>query len=282
LPQHFPKAALVNQSTDDQNANEGLVMPSELLFEADRYARDFARNGYFIQEGVISDPDVDHLRTAVARIPNGEEVRRRRGVYGVRNLLEICPAVEELARQTQIRQFVTPVLGESAFAVRAIFFDKVPGANWSLFWHQDNVISVSARVDVPGYIGWSNKAGVWQVQPPAPILANMLAVRVHLDDCGLENGPLRVLPGSHRFGWLDDQLDNWKKRVPEVICEVRCGGIVTMCPLLLHASARSAADGHRRVIHIEYACGELPEGLEWNNRVGRLNQRDSPCVHFRV
>jgi Phytanoyl-CoA dioxygenase (PhyH) len=249
-------------------------MPREFPFEPDRYAQDFARDGYFIQEAVLSAAAVERLRAAVARIPNGEEVRRRRGVYGVRNLLEICPAVEELARQTQIRQFVTPVLGERAFAVRAIFFDKVPGANWSLFWHQDNVISVVAHVDVPGYIGWSNKVGVWQVQPPALVLANMLAVRVHLDDCGLENGPLRVLPGSHRSGWVDEQLDDWKTRVPEVVCEVRRGGVVTMCPLLLHASAKSAAPGHRRVIHIEYACDNLPQGLEWNNRVGGLEERD--------
>jgi ectoine hydroxylase-related dioxygenase (phytanoyl-CoA dioxygenase family) len=189
-------------------------------------------------------------------------------VYGVRNLLEICPGVVALARQPSIRQFVTPVLGAGAFAVRAIFFDKVPGSNWSLFWHQDNVISVAARAEVPGYTGWSNKAGVWQVQPPAPVLANMLAVRIHLDDCGPENGPLRVLPGSHRFGWLDAQLDDWKRRVPEVICTVGLGGVVTMCPLLLHGSARSAAVDHRRVIHIEFACDELPGGLEWRNRVG--------------
>ncbi len=97
-------------------------------------------------------------------------MRRKRGVYGVRNLLEICPPVEELARQSNIRQWVTPVLGESAFAVRATYFDKVPGSNCSLFWHQDNVISVAARVEVAGYGGWSNKAGVWRVQPPRRFL----------------------------------------------------------------------------------------------------------------
>ena len=96
-------------------------MPSDSPFEADRYAQDFAREGYSIREGVLSDVEVDCLRTAVARIPDGEEVRRKRGVYGVGNLLEICPAVEELAQQANIRQFVTPVLGEGAFAVRAIF-----------------------------------------------------------------------------------------------------------------------------------------------------------------
>jgi Phytanoyl-CoA dioxygenase (PhyH) len=243
-------------------------MRNHASVDPDQYAADFARDGYYIREGVVSKEDVDAMRDAVAQLPNGEEVRRKRGVYGVRNLLEICPSVEDLARQPYIRQWVTPVLGEHAFAVRAIFFDKIADSNWSLFWHQDNVISVAERVDVPGFVGWSNKAGVWQVQPPAQVLARMIAVRVHLDDCGPDNGPLRVLPGSHRFGWLDEQLDEWKRRVPEVICVVGCGGVVTMCPLVLHASAKAEVVGHRRVIHIEYACDDLPEPLEWNNRVG--------------
>jgi len=237
-------------------------------FEVKRYAADFARDGYFIQESVIAADEVERLREAVAQIPNGDAVRRKRGVYGVRNLLEICPEVQKLARRSHVRQFVTPLLGDGAFAVRAIFFDKVPDANWSLFWHQDNVVSVAQRIDAPGFTGWSCKAGVWQAQPPAHVLARMVAVRVHLDDSGPDNGPLRVLPGSHRFGWLDEQLDEWKRRVPEVVCAVRCGGVVTMCPLTLHASSPSQMASHRRVIHIEYACDDLPDGLEWNNRVG--------------
>lgn len=243
-------------------------MQTSMEFDTAHYARTFARDGFAIIEGVLPSEDIERLREAVARIPTGDEVRRKQAVYGVRNLLEVCPEVRCLSGRPQVRQFVTPVLGEGAFAVRAIFFDKVPGANWSLFWHQDNVVSIAARRDVPGFIGWSCKAGVWQVQPPADVLARMIAVRVHLDDCGPENGPLRVLPGSHRSGWLDDQLDDWKRRVPEVVCTIGCGGIVAMCPLTLHASAPSEAPAHRRVIHIEYAADELPGGLEWNNRVG--------------
>src|SRR5262249_7851407 len=130
-----------------------------------------------------------------------------------------------------------------------------------------NVIAVKERLEVPGFVGWSQKAGVWQVQPPVEVLGHMMAVRVHLDDCGANNGPLRVLPGSHRFGWLDHELDAWRARVAEVVCTVQCGGIVAMCPLILHASAPSETADHRRVIHIEYAAGELPAGLDWNNRV---------------
>ena len=156
-------------------------------FDALRYAAEVRRDGYAIINGVLSDDDVAQLRTSVASIPNREEVRRRRGVYGIRNLLEICPAVQRLAAQPSIRRLVTPILGDSAFGVRAIFFDKVPGANWSLGWHQDSVISVAERREVPGFVAWSRKAGVWQVQPPAEVLARMLAVRVHLDDCGADN-----------------------------------------------------------------------------------------------
>lgn len=248
-------------------------MPSRVSADTERmdattgYVDAFRQDGYYICENVISDDDIERLRGAVVEIPRGEEVRRKRNVYGVRNLLEVCPAVARLAAEPHVRRFVTPILGDHAFAVRAIFFDKVQDANWSLFWHQDNVISVAEQRESPDFVGWSQKAGVWQVQPPAEVLANMVAVRVHLDDCGADNGPLRVLPGSHRCGWIDD-LDDWKARVPEVVCTVGCGGVVAMCPLTLHASAPSVAGGHRRVIHVEYACDELPHGLAWNNRVG--------------
>jgi hypothetical protein len=227
----------------------------------------FTEAGYFIVDDVLSDVDIKRLRSAIAGLPAGEEVLRRRGVYGVRNLLVICPQVRELASDERIRRLVAPILGDGAFAVRAVFFDKLPGANWSLFWHQDNVIAVNRRLDLPDFTGWSNKAGVWQVQPPAEILSRMVALRVHLDDCGPANGPLRVLPGSHRYGWLDDELDAWKARVPEVVCLARAGGVVGICPLILHASAAAEAPGHRRVIHLEYANEKLPDGLDWNSRV---------------
>jgi ectoine hydroxylase-related dioxygenase (phytanoyl-CoA dioxygenase family) len=238
-----------------------------MQFDPAQYALDFQEAGYYICENVLSRADVLRLRQAIVEVPAGDEVRRKRSVYGVRNLLEICPAVRELAVDPRIRQLVDLVLGDAAFAVRAIFFDKASNANWSLFWHQDNVISVRERKEAPGFVGWSRKAGVWQVQPPAEVLAGMMALRVHLDDSRVDNGPLRVLPGSHRFEWIDD-LDDWKQRVPEVICTVGCGGIVAMRPLLLHASAVSESADRRRVIHMEFAKDVLPHGLQWNNRVG--------------
>jgi ectoine hydroxylase-related dioxygenase (phytanoyl-CoA dioxygenase family) len=231
------------------------------------YVQQIERDGYSIVENVISRDDVRVLIDAVAALPIGDEIRRKRSTYGVRNLLEICPGVRKLAAFAPIRSLVTPILGDACFAARAIFFDKTPDANWKLGWHQDSVISVRERIEVPGFVGWSQKAGVRQVQPPAEVLANMLAIRVHLDESHADNGPLRVLPGSHKFGWLDDEIDAWKRNVAEIVCQVSAGGVVAMRPLLIHASSASVEPTHRRVIHIEFAAEELPGGLEWNQRV---------------
>ncbi len=143
-----------------------------------------------------------------------------------------------------------------------------------LGWHQDSVISVAEKKETPGFLAWGQKAGVWQVQPPADILARMVAVRVHLDDCGEGNGPLRVLPGSHRHGWLDEDIGEWKRRVPEVSCTVEQGGLVLMCPLILHASSKAISPSHRRVIHMEFAAEDLPNGLRWNTRIFENQQYD--------
>lgn len=243
-------------------------MARRLEFDAAEYAQCFRELGYGVFPCVLGPTAVECLREAIVDIPEGDGVRRKRNVYGVRNLLETSPAVRRLAGSAEIRQFVTPVLGESAFAVRAVFFDKVPDANWGLGWHQDSVISVRERHEVDGFTAWGQKAGVWQVQPPPEILAEMVAVRVHLDDCGPANGPLRILPGSHRHGWLDDEIGEWKRNVAEVECVVQSGGVVSLCPLTLHASSKSLSPGHRRVIHIEFAAHDLPVPLEWNARVG--------------
>jgi hypothetical protein len=257
-------------SHPDQNCRDGLFAINPVMdLEPTEYAARFRNHGFAVFPRLLPDVEVDRLKAAIEAIPDCDAVRRKRSVYGVRNLLDLSPDVRTLAALPEVRQLVTPVLGEDAFASRAIFFDKVPGANWALGWHQDRVIAVSEPRDVPQFLGWGQRAGVWQVQPPPEILAAMVAVRIHLDECGPENGPLRVIPGSHGHGWLDDEISRWKHDVEPVTCLVSAGGAITMCPLILHASSKAISPSHRRVIHIEYARGELPGGLEWHRRIGR-------------
>jgi ectoine hydroxylase-related dioxygenase (phytanoyl-CoA dioxygenase family) len=223
-------------------------------------------DGYEIVEGAVSESRVEELRGAMEAVADEAHIRRRGEVYGIRNLLSISAEAREAARE--LKRLVEPAMGAGCFAVRATFLDKVPGANWKIAWHQDGMISVRERIEVEGFGPWSVKGGAAHVQPPVGILSRMLAARLHLDDCGRENGALRVLPGTYRHGWIDHEVDRWRSEVAEKVCEVRAGGVLLMRPLILHASSSAASPRHRRVIHIEYAMEDLPGGLEWRDRVG--------------
>ncbi len=97
---------------------------------------------------------------------------------------------------------------------RALFRQDPAAANWNLPWHQDLTIAVRARCEVPGFGPWTLKAGIPHVHAPADLLAQMVTIRLHLDDCRLENGPLRVLPGSHAEGKLDAGATLARGRAP--------------------------------------------------------------------
>jgi hypothetical protein len=214
---------------------------------------------------ILKPSVIDEIIADLAALEGRQKASgRRTKSYGARNLLRTCPAVTALAGSHLLKKLIAPVLGEGAFPVRALFFDKIIGANWQVGWHQDLSIAVAERVEVPGFSGWSVKQGVVHVQPPASVLENMLTLRLHLDDCGEDSGPLRVLPGSHRHGRLtDDQIAHWQQTGQAGACLVPRGGVLLMRPLLLHTSAPAKNPRHRRVIHLEYAAKPLPGGLRW-------------------
>jgi ectoine hydroxylase-related dioxygenase (phytanoyl-CoA dioxygenase family) len=170
-----------------------------------------------------------------------------------------------LAASRAVRRLAEPIVGPHAIPVRGLFFDKTPEANWPVLWHQDLTIAVAERHDVQGWGPWSVKAGIVHVEAPGALLATMLTIRLHLDDCGADNGPLRVLPGSHRLGRLDrKRIEDLRREIPEVTCNAPAGAAVLMRPLILHASSPASAPSHRRVIHLEYARADaLPCPLSW-------------------
>jgi ectoine hydroxylase-related dioxygenase (phytanoyl-CoA dioxygenase family) len=171
----------------------------------------------------------------------------------------VFPEVCEVARHPFLKEFIAAVLGPNAGMVRALYFDKPPDRSWSLPWHRDRTIAVknnaipSSRFCKPTF-----KAGIPHVEAPEAILASMLTVRVHLDAMVAENGPLSVIPGSHR---LDEET---AQRPIEL--SAAAGDVLAMRPLLSHSSSVSheGTTMHRRVIHLEFApCSELPDGYEW-------------------
>ena len=88
----------------------------------------------------------------------------------------------------------------------------------------------------------------------------------HLDDCDPDNGALRVIPGSHVRGRLAPaDIDALVSNGEEAVCASPAGGALVMRPLLLHASSPAKTPRHRRIVHLDYANVELPNGLEWSS-----------------
>ena len=217
------------------------------------------RDGACVVSGVVENSLLSAVIQAVQSIVTSEP--RRRG--GIRSINTLCAEARDLASSRQLRNLIEPVLGSSAFVARSILFDKTPDANWDVIWHQDTTIAVTQQREVDGFGPWSVKGGVPHVQPPVHVLQNMLTLRIHLDPCGLENGPLLIVPGSHAELVPDSSIDAVAcDRAARPLC-CGAGDVILMRPLVLHASRRASHPGHRRVLHLEFAAEPLPAPLEW-------------------
>ena len=93
----------------------------------------------------------------------------------------------------------------------------------------------------------------------------MLTARIHLDDVTDENGPLKVVPGSHTGKEMN------LSDVPVRVLHAKAGDVLLIRPLIAHCSNRSRPDTgrHRRILHLEFAArAELPDGYTWHDYHG--------------
>lgn len=163
-----------------------------------------------------------------------------------------------------LRPLAARVLGPGAEPVRAVLFDKRPGANWAVGWHQDRTVALRERRAVADFGAWSVKDGVHHAEPPFAVLQAMVTLRLHLDAVGPDNAPLLVVPGSHRLGCLDDgAIGAVVARGGAIACLAGVGDVWMMATPIVHASERARAAARRRVLQVDFAATALPGGLAW-------------------
>jgi ectoine hydroxylase-related dioxygenase (phytanoyl-CoA dioxygenase family) len=104
-------------------------------------------------------------------------------------------------------------------------------------------------------------------------MSGMLAIRLHLDESDCDNGPLRVIPGTHGHGRLSATEIAAFAKNSFATCTVPKGGALVMRPLPLHASSACMVDKPRRVIHLEFAAQKLSDGLGWYHDIGSKSAR---------
>ena len=133
----------------------------------------------------------------------------------------------------------------------------------ALPWHEDLTIAVKDHSFIaPEFSHPTTKAGVPHLEASEELLENMLTFRIHLDDVTDENGPLKVIPGSHRTG----KKLLLGEAAPQTIYAAK-GDVLAVRPLTAHASANAQLNTamHRRILHLEFAaCPEPAKGMFWH------------------
>jgi hypothetical protein len=224
------------------------------------------RDGFYLLRSAFSEVDCERLladwRAACASNAAGVMRNAAGDVYGARNIVEIWPDVVRVMHQPALMDALSSVLGPKFGLVRVLYFDKPPGDSWALPWHKDLAIAVrNNRLSSTQFDHPTSKYGVPHVEAPTWLLEQMLTARLHLDEVTDDNGPLKVLPGSHRGGKESSPGGDAAK----VLCAL--GDVLLMRPLLAHCSGHSTAGTtrHRRILHFEFSpVRELPDGYEWH------------------
>jgi ectoine hydroxylase-related dioxygenase (phytanoyl-CoA dioxygenase family) len=198
---------------------------SERLDDREALYRQFADSGVAIIEYALTAEDLvqmdAHFPRSGARTAG---VRADGFTDEARSWLQAHEGLHEVARR---------LAGAPCGLTRLQAFDKSPGANWFVPWHQDRGEDGRERA--------------------VAFLQSSLALRIHLDPCSEDNGPLEVIGGSHAHGRLAAKAiaDVIEEFTPS-LCLAERGDIVAMRPLLLHRSQRAKKPAARRVIHIEF------------------------------
>jgi hypothetical protein len=215
----------------------------------------FSRDGAQLFRAALASDQLSLLEAALSHLPTDHAGLRLRGVDGLAPFLVASGPIGGCAAS---------VLGDDCRPVRAILFDKTPGTNWALGWHQDRTIAVKQRVTVDGFATWSVKGGMLHVEPPFELLSGMVTLRAHIDPVPASNAPLLIAPGSHGLGRIaENDVREVVQRCGTVACLAEPGDIWLYATPILHGSQAAAVPTHRGVLQVDFAVGQLPGGLEW-------------------
>lgn len=208
----------------------------------------FKSDGFVVINGVLNEDELFLLSQKC-----DAEIEAK---VGTRNLLQY-DWVRELAQSLIENESLKLLMPENAVIVQCNYFSKDLDTNWSVTLHRDLSVPVKEKVISNDWSGWSEKEGVLYAQPPKHVLSEMIAVRLHLEDNDSKNGALELVAGSHK------KINQNGERHLALVAQ---GGVLVMCPLVLHASTKLKF-GKRRVLHFVFGPKKLPNNVAWANAI---------------
>lgn len=207
--------------------------------------------------------EISHVRRILENLQDSRYRKSASGVrFALRHVQRDAPELGSWLIEGPPGILARRVQGNPVALVTATLFDKRPGANWKVPFHQDRLFPVRGATADDSWVGWSRKDGIQHVEPPVPYQREMLALRIALDDGQPGSGGLEVVPGTHRERLPDARIQELASSSSRLL-ESDAGDALLMRPLLLHRSGPARVPTRRRVLHVVYASRPLPQGLAW-------------------
>jgi hypothetical protein len=199
--------------------------------------------GWVKLEGFISPEEVSRLNHRIEELlaeegdRAGAEFRQEPGSRRLANLVDKGEIFHGFIARPEILDFVTHVLGAEYKLSSMNFRSANPRNGVCQPLHAD----AGAIADDKGY--WVCNT-VWM-----------------LDDITLDNGAIRVVPGSHRWGKLPQQVlpDPVAPHPDEVLITGKAGDVVVMNAHGWHGGTANKTDTERRAMHIFYCRRDKPQ-----------------------
>lgn len=219
--------------------------------------RFYRENGYLVVSGVLSDDEVENLRQVTADL-----VAAAAGLTGPTDVydLEDSHSIDE----PRVRRIKKPHMVHAEYA-KIVRHSGIVEVLQQLLSPSVRFDSSKLNLKAAGYgapVEWHQD---WAFYPHTN--DDLAAVGVMLDDCEEDNGPLLVLPGSHRgpvydhhrdgrFGGAID-LDACGLNVDEAVPLVgRAGSISVHHVRAVHGSAPNRSGKPRRLLLQMYSAGD--------------------------
>lgn len=214
----------------------------------------FQDKGYVICPDLFSRDEMtvlnDALQVIYADHLERPEVSREKGSAAPRMIFgadQFSPAFARLARHPRWIKPAQQILGTEVYIHQLRINPKMAFEGEAFWWHQD--------------------FATWHFEDGMPT-SNALMIAVFMDDILQINGPLMVIPGSHKYGEVPERVPNQDKTgytimdvhrdtVKELVDKGgietltgRSGSVMFMHCNLLHASAGNVTPRPRSVVYI--------------------------------
>jgi ectoine hydroxylase-related dioxygenase (phytanoyl-CoA dioxygenase family) len=225
--------------------------------------RNLDERGYVVLESFTGPSLLKELRRRVEELLEqegsqaGSEFKQEPGSRRLANLVDKGDVFEQVIAAPEILELVGHVLG-SRFKLSSL---NMRSANPQSDWVQPLHCDAGAIPDERGY--WVCNT-VWM-----------------LDDFTTENGPTRVIPCSHRWGKLPQQVldDCSRPHTEEILLTGKAGTVAVMNAHLWHGGTANRSAAERRAVHAFYTRWDKPQ-QQYQKKLIRpeVQQRMSPAV----